>query len=84
MSICVFLNVVLLNKYSLLPILLFTNMDVSITKMCLDTSILAKSNMSQREYIELDYIASLDYFIWRYFSVSWNAHMFLTIIYVDV
>jgi hypothetical protein len=29
--------------YSLQPILLFTNMDVSTTKMCLDTSILAKS-----------------------------------------
>jgi hypothetical protein len=36
--------------YSLRPILLFTNTDVSITKMCLDTSILAKSIMGRREY----------------------------------
>jgi hypothetical protein len=35
--------------YSLRPILLFANTDVSITKMCLDTSILAKSNMDRRE-----------------------------------
>jgi hypothetical protein len=32
------------------PILLFANTDVSTTKMCLDTSILVKSNMGQREY----------------------------------
>jgi hypothetical protein len=31
--------------YSLRPILLFDNTDVSTTKMCLDTSILAKSIM---------------------------------------
>jgi hypothetical protein len=36
-------------RYSLRPILLFTNADVSITKMCLDTSILAKSIMGRRE-----------------------------------
>jgi hypothetical protein len=36
--------------YSLWPILLFANTDVSITKMCLDTSILAKSIMGRREY----------------------------------
>jgi hypothetical protein len=34
--------------YSLRPILLFANTDVSITKMCLDTSILAKNNMGRR------------------------------------
>jgi hypothetical protein len=37
-------------KYSLRPILLFANTDVSTTKMCLDTSILVKSNMGRREY----------------------------------
>jgi hypothetical protein len=37
------------NCYSLRPILLFTNMNVFITKMCLDTSVLAKSIMDQRE-----------------------------------
>jgi hypothetical protein len=36
--------------YSLRSILLFANTDVSITKMCLDTSLLAKSIMSRREY----------------------------------
>jgi hypothetical protein len=36
--------------YSLRPILLFANMDVSITKIYLDTSILAKSTMGRREY----------------------------------
>jgi hypothetical protein len=36
--------------YSLRPILLFANTDVSTTKMCLDTSVLAKSNMGRREY----------------------------------
>jgi hypothetical protein len=36
--------------YSLQPILLFANMDVPITKMCLDTSILAKSIMGRMEY----------------------------------
>jgi hypothetical protein len=36
--------------YSLQPILLFANPDVS-TKMCLDTSTLAKSIMGRREYI---------------------------------
>jgi hypothetical protein len=38
------------NAYSLWPILLFANTDVSITKMCLDTSILAKSIMGWRKY----------------------------------
>jgi hypothetical protein len=37
--------------YSLRPILLFAKMDVSITKICLDTSILVKSNVGPREYI---------------------------------
>jgi hypothetical protein len=32
------------------PMLLFANTDVSTTKMCLDTSILAKSIMGRREY----------------------------------
>jgi hypothetical protein len=36
--------------YSLRSILLFANTDVSTTKMCLDTSILAKSIMGRREY----------------------------------
>jgi hypothetical protein len=39
-----------IKSYSLRPIILFANTDVSITKMCLDTSILAKSNMGRREY----------------------------------
>jgi hypothetical protein len=39
------------NKYSLRPIILFTNTDVSIIKMCLDTSILVKSIMGRREYM---------------------------------
>jgi hypothetical protein len=39
--------------YSLRPILLFANTDVSTTKMCLDTSILAKSIMGRREYLIL-------------------------------
>jgi hypothetical protein len=38
-------------QYSLRSILLFTNMDVSTTKMCLDTFVLAKSNMGRREYM---------------------------------
>jgi hypothetical protein len=36
--------------YSLRPIILFANTDVSITKMCLDTSTFAKSIMGRREY----------------------------------
>jgi hypothetical protein len=42
----------LLNKliYSLRPISSFANTDVSSTKMCLDTSVFAKSHMVQREY----------------------------------
>jgi hypothetical protein len=36
--------------YSLGPILLLANTDVSTIKMCLDTSILAKSIMGRREY----------------------------------
>jgi hypothetical protein len=36
-------------QYSLRPILLIANTDVSITKMCLDTSMLAKSIMIRRE-----------------------------------
>jgi hypothetical protein len=36
-------------SYSLRPILPFANMDVSITKMCLDTSIFVKGNMDRRE-----------------------------------
>jgi hypothetical protein len=39
--------------YSLRSILLFANTDVSTTKICLDTSILAKSIMDRREYIYL-------------------------------
>jgi hypothetical protein len=41
------------NQYSLRPILLFVNTDVSITKMCLGTSILAKSIMGRREYVDI-------------------------------
>jgi hypothetical protein len=40
--------------YSLRPIILFVNVDVSTTKMCLDTSILAKSIVGRREYMSLD------------------------------
>jgi hypothetical protein len=36
--------------YYLRSILLFANIDVSNIKMCLDTFILAKSNMGRREY----------------------------------
>jgi hypothetical protein len=39
--------------YSLWPILLFANTDVSMTKMPLDTSELTKSIMGQREYLLL-------------------------------
>jgi hypothetical protein len=43
--------------YSLRLILLFANTDVSITKMCLDTSTLAKSIMGRREYFfQLEYV----------------------------
>jgi hypothetical protein len=37
-------------RYSLRPILLFAYTDASITKICLDTSRLAKSIMGWREY----------------------------------
>jgi hypothetical protein len=43
--------------YSLRPILLFTYTDVSITKMCLDTSILAKSIMGRREYLIIQQVS---------------------------
>jgi hypothetical protein len=36
-------------NYSLRPILLFANTDASIIKICLDTSILTKSNINRRE-----------------------------------
>jgi hypothetical protein len=36
--------------YSLRPILLFANIDVSRHILVVDTSILAKSNMGRREY----------------------------------
>jgi hypothetical protein len=39
------------SMYSLRSILLFINMDVSSSKMWLDTSVLAKSNMCRREYL---------------------------------
>jgi hypothetical protein len=39
--------------YSLQPILLVVSMDVSNIKICLDTSILATSNMAQRELFML-------------------------------
>jgi hypothetical protein len=38
-------------RYSLRPIILFTNIDVSRHILVVDTSILAKSNMNWREYI---------------------------------
>jgi hypothetical protein len=41
------------HSYSLRPIILFANMDVSITRMCLDTSVLTKSIMGRREYLFL-------------------------------
>jgi hypothetical protein len=44
------LTVSILQKKYLRPILLFANTDVSTTKMCLDTSILAKIIMGRREY----------------------------------
>jgi hypothetical protein len=49
--------------YSLWPILLFANTDVSTTKMCLRTSILAKDIMGQREYLffKLAEIDDIDY-----------------------
>jgi hypothetical protein len=40
-------------NYSLRSILLFVNMDICTTKMCLDTSTLAKSIMGRREYLNL-------------------------------
>jgi hypothetical protein len=46
----------LLFYYSLQPILLFTNTDVSATKICLDTSIFTKSDMGRREYYLLSEI----------------------------
>jgi hypothetical protein len=39
--------------HSLQPILLVANMNVSSTKICIDTSILLTSNMGQREYLIL-------------------------------
>jgi hypothetical protein len=41
--------------YSLRPILLFANTDVSTTKICLDITILAKGIMDRREYHKLVY-----------------------------
>jgi hypothetical protein len=38
------------NLYSLQSILSFSNIDVSSTKMCLDTSIFMKGNMGRTEY----------------------------------
>jgi uncharacterized membrane protein YidH (DUF202 family) len=40
----------MLMHYSLRPILLFANTDVSIIKICLDISTLVKSIMGRREY----------------------------------
>jgi hypothetical protein len=40
----------LIQRYSLRPIILFTNMDVSRHILMVDTSVLAKSNMGRREY----------------------------------
>jgi hypothetical protein len=37
--------------YSLRPIILFTNIDVSKHILVVDTSVFAKSNMGRREYI---------------------------------
>jgi hypothetical protein len=51
--------------YSLRPILFFANADVSITKMCLDTSILSKSIMDQGEYIFMNFILFvMNFLIW--------------------
>jgi hypothetical protein len=41
-------------NYSLRPIILFANTDISITKMYLDTSTLAKSIMGRRKYVFLN------------------------------
>jgi hypothetical protein len=43
-------NIMIIFCYSLRPILLFANMDVSTINISLDTSKLAKSIMSRREY----------------------------------
>jgi hypothetical protein len=49
--------------YSLWPILLFSNMDISTTKMCLDTSTLAKSIMGRRVFILVSYFVILVVFL---------------------
>jgi hypothetical protein len=41
-----------IQPYSLRPIILFTNIDVSKYILIIDISVLAKSNMGQREYKE--------------------------------
>jgi hypothetical protein len=38
------------NNYSLRPIILFANIDVSRHILVVDTSVLVKSNMGRREY----------------------------------
>jgi hypothetical protein len=49
-SIHEFITEPFIDRLSVHPILLIANKDVSRTKMCLDTSILTKSNMRRREY----------------------------------
>jgi hypothetical protein len=65
-------------RYSLRSILLFANTDVSTTKICLDTSILAntsvlvKSNMGQREY-KLWLVCLIGKYVW-FIELYWHQY----------
>jgi hypothetical protein len=47
------------NCYSLRPIILFINIDVSTHILIVDTSVLAKSNIGRREYLLAPYIVQI-------------------------
>jgi hypothetical protein len=68
---------VLRKNYSLRPVLLFANMDVSRHILVVDTSILVKSNMGQREYsicwMKLYNISAqfMVHWVFLYYIIKW-------------
>jgi hypothetical protein len=56
------LYITILTRYSLRPIVLFANIDVSRHILVLDTSVLAKSNMGRREFFCISRMS--DIIIW--------------------
>jgi len=70
--------------YSLRPILHFANTDVSITKMCLDSTILVKSIMSRREYTSHSTHIPVDIYLHSLFCCSIKCIIGLGMVFVGL